>query len=327
MVNQLLTEMDGFRKDELVFVVGTTNFVESLDPALLRPGRFEFHLHIPFPTAEDRRAILKIYDEKLGLQLSARALDYAVKRTSDLVEGQATRYSGDHLQALCRALARARLREKKTGPLEIDDVEKALSSWAERPTLTPKEERVVATHEAGHAVAALFCPHSPPIERISIRSDLAGALGFVSYSDPAHRYVVTRAQLLDQICTLYGGREAELLFFEDLSIGSAADIDRATNIARALVEEFGMGGEGVGARRVEHGEAHPVSETMKATMEKHVSAILEEQRVRATRILSENKLLVQTLRDLLLEKKVLDKEALATILPATPKKDAVAVEP
>ncbi|MDP1825364.1 MAG: AAA family ATPase [Archangium sp.] len=326
MVNQLLTEMDGFRKDELVFVVGTTNFVESLDPALMRPGRFEFHLHIPYPTAEDRRAILGIYDQKLGLELSPRAMDYAVKRTADLVEGQHSRYSGDHLQALCRALARARLRERRAGPLEIDDVEKALSSWAERPTLTPREEKVVATHEAGHAVAALFCPHSPPIDRISIRGDLAGALGFVSYSDPAHRYVVTRGQLLDQICTLYGGREAELIFFEDLSIGSAADIDRATDIARALVEQFGMGGDHIGARRIEQSEHDPVSETLKASMEKAVREILDEQRTRSRRILEQNKILVSTLRDLLLEKKVLDKEALANILPATPKKDAVAAE-
>jgi cell division protease FtsH len=326
MVNQLLTEMDGFRKDELVFVVGTTNFVESLDPALMRPGRFEFHLHIPFPTAEDRRAILGIYDQKLGLEISPRAMDYAVKRTADLVEGQNSRYSGDHLQALCRALARARLRERKVGPIEIDDVEKALSSWAERPNLTPKEEKVVATHEAGHAVAALFCPHSPPIDRISIRGDLAGALGFVSYSDPAHRYVVTRGQLLDQICTLYGGREAEILFFDDLSIGSSADIDRATDIARALVEQFGMGGDVVGARRVEQSERDPVSETLKASMEKAVRDILNEQQGRSRRILEENKLLVQTLRDLLLEKKVLDKEALAHILPPTTKKDAVAGE-
>ena len=326
MVNQLLTEMDGFRKDELVFVVGTTNFVESLDPALLRPGRFEFHLHIPFPNTEDRRAILKIYDEKLGLELSERALEYAVKRTSDLVEGQNTRYSGDHLQALCRALARMRLREKRVGPLEIDDVEKALSAWAERPSLTPREERVVATHEAGHAVAALFCPHSPPIERISIRSDLAGALGFVSYSDPAHRYVVTRGQLLDQICTLYGGREAELLFFDDLSIGSAADLDRATDIARALVEQFGMGGDGLAARRHSAEEEDPISETMKAALEKAANAILDEQRNRARQILQDNKTLVTTLRDLLLDKKVLDKEALAGILPSTPKKDPVAGE-
>ena len=318
MVNQLLTEMDGFRKDELVFVVGTTNFVESLDPALLRPGRFEFHLHIPFPNSEDRRAILRIYDEKLGLQLSPRALDYAVKRTGDVVEGQATRYSGDHLQALCRALARLRLREQREGALEVEDVEKALSAWVERPALTPREEQVVATHESGHAVVALFCPHTPPIERISIRGDLAGALGFVSYSDPQHRYVVTRGQLLDQICTLYGGREAELLFCDDLSIGSAADIDRATDIARALVEQFGMGGDDVGVRRVEAAHDDPASETLLRAMEQSVARVLEEQRQRARKLLEENKALVLTLRGLLLEKKVLDKEALAHLLPATP---------
>jgi cell division protease FtsH len=132
MVNQLLTEMDGFRKDELVFVVGTTNFVESLDPALLRPGRFEFHLHIPYPNAEDRRAIISIYDQKLGLQLSARALDYAGEEVrATFVEGTGTRYSGDHIQALCRALARMRLREKLTTPTDIDDVERTLSpAWS-----------------------------------------------------------------------------------------------------------------------------------------------------------------------------------------------------
>jgi len=167
--------MDGFRKDELVFVVGTTNFVESLDPALMRPGRFEFHLHIPFPTAETGAPSSASTNQKLGLEISPRAMDYAVKRTADLVEGQNSRYSGDHLQALCRALARARLRERKVGPIEIDDVEKALSSWAERPNLTPKEEKVVATHEAGHAVAALFCPHSPPIDRKSASAEISRA--------------------------------------------------------------------------------------------------------------------------------------------------------
>src|SRR5205823_8055206 len=103
MVNQLLTEMDGFHKEELVFIVGTTNFVESLDPALLRPGRFEFHLHIPYPEAEDRREILKIYDRKMHLRMTDEALEYSVRRTADFVEGAAegTRYSGDHLNALC----------------------------------------------------------------------------------------------------------------------------------------------------------------------------------------------------------------------------------
>ncbi len=168
MVNQLLTEMDGFRKEELVFVVGTTNFVESLDPALLRPGRFEFHLQIPFPNTEDRRAIIAIYDRKLGLQLSPRAIDYFVKRTGDLVEGQATRYSGDHIQALCRALARMRLRESKTGETAVDDVERAMSEFVERPALTPKEERVVATPRGRpRGVRALLPPlaaHRPHLD-------------------------------------------------------------------------------------------------------------------------------------------------------------------
>ena len=117
MVNQLLTEMDGFHKEELVFVVGTTNFVEILDPALLRPGRFEFHLHIPYPDADDRREILKIYDKKMRLQMTDEALEYAVRRTGELRRRAAagTPFSGDHLNALCRAIARIRLRENVTG--------------------------------------------------------------------------------------------------------------------------------------------------------------------------------------------------------------------
>ena len=209
MVNQLLTEMDGFHSDELVFVVGTTNFVDILDPALLRPGRFEFLLHIPHPDADDRREILRIYDQKMRLSMTEEALEFAVKRSGEFVEGAApgTRFTGDHINALCRAMARIRLREKIDRPAEPDDVDRALTEWVERPKMTPSEERVVATHEAGHAVAALFCPHSPPIERISIRADTAGALGFVRYQDPSHKYVVTRGELLDDICVLMGGRE------------------------------------------------------------------------------------------------------------------------
>lgn len=314
MVNQLLTEMDGFRKDELVFVVGTTNFVESLDPALLRPGRFEFHLHIPFPDAADRRAILSLYDQKLGLSFSPAALDYAVKRTGDLVEGQATRYSGDHLQALCRAIARVRLREKRTGLTEARDVEGAMEALVERPQLSAHEEKVVATHEAGHAVCAMFCRHLPPIDRISIRGDLAGALGFVSYSDPAHKYVVTRAQLKDQLCALFGGREAELLLCDDLSVGSAADLERATEVARALVERFGMGGEGVGAMRLDV-EGKAASEDARRKAESEVRAVLQEERLRARGLLEAHQPLLVSLRDLLVEKKVLDREALAPVLP------------
>ncbi len=321
MVNQLLTEMDGFHREELVFVVGTTNFVEILDPALLRPGRFEFHLFIPYPEGDDRREILRLYDAKMGLQMTPQALEYTVRRTADFVEGAAmgTRFSGDHLNALCRAIARLRLREELRRPTEPADVDRALSEWIERPRMTPAEERVVATHEAGHAVCALFCTHATPIERISIQGDAAGTLGFVRYQDPAHRYVVTRGQLLDDLCILMGGREAELSLLDDLSIGSSGDLQRATAIARALVEEFGMGGPDVGVCRF-HAEdgatgryAH-LSPAQLEMLDRRVRELLEEGRQRASQILSEQRSLVETLRDLLLQNKVLDAGTLANLI-------------
>jgi cell division protease FtsH len=320
MVNQLLTEMDGFRKDELVFIVGTTNFVESLDPALLRPGRFEFHLQIPYPGADDRRAILSIYDQKMGLSMSERALDYAVKRTGEFVEGQNTRYSGDHVQALCRALARIRLRERRdaTVATEVEDIERALTEFVERHALTPHEQRVIATHEAGHAVVALFCEHAPAIERISLGGDIGRAPGFVQHAEAEHKYVVTQEQQLDRICILFGGREAEQQLLGQLSLGSGHDVMVATSIARELVEHYGMGGESVGVRvtaPLERDQPAP-SNALRDTVERAVYEMLERERKRAHEIIARNKALVGTLRDLVIEKKVLDREALAAVLPS-----------
>ncbi len=308
MVNQLLTEMDGFRSEELVFVVGTTNFVESLDPALLRPGRMELLLHVPYPDGDDRKAILAVHDGKLGLEMTPEALAVAVRRTGELVPGLGggTRYSGDHIQSLCRQMARTRLLENNSAPTTPGDVERAIEEYLDRPKLTSQEERVVATHEAGHAVCALRCKHSPPIERISIRGDLAGALGFVAYADPAHRYVVTHGQLTDAICTLFGGREAETLLCDDVSIGAEGDLQQATRIARALVDHFGLGGEGVPAVRWDD-QMVERSEERRAASDRAIAGILERERMRARDILTENKALVIALRDLLLEKKVLER--------------------
>lgn len=322
MVNQLLTEMDGFNSEELVFVVGTTNFVDMLDPALLRPGRFEFHLQIPYPDSDDRRAILKIYNDSMDLQMTDEALDFAVKRTGDYVEGAAagTRFSGDHLNALCRSLARVRLRENKSGPTEAGDIERALTEWIDRPRMTSAEQKVVATHEAGHAVVNLFCEHAKPIERISIQGDAAGALGFVQYQDPAHRYVVTRGQLLDDLCILMGGREAEQLLLDDISIGSAGDLDRATDIARALVEDFGMGADDVGVvsfaskRRDSDGRRSELSASQLEAIDRSVVRLLQDARERAAGLLAEHRQIVELLRDELLEKQSLDAKAIGAFM-------------
>src|SRR5579875_4224499 len=180
MVNQLLTEMDGFHREEMVFVVGTTNFVEILDPALLRPGRFEFHLHIPYPDADARREIIRIYDRKMDLKMSEETLEYTVKRTGPgYLTPQGTPFSGDHLNAICRSIARLRLREARSNATTPRDVERALTEYQDRPQMTPAEERVLATREAGHALCSLFCKHTPPIERITIESDNPWAFGYV----------------------------------------------------------------------------------------------------------------------------------------------------
>lgn len=323
MVNQLLTEMDGFNSDELVFVVGTTNFVEILDPALLRPGRFEFHLHIPYPHAADRREILKVYNKSMQLAMSEEGLEFAVKRTGEFVEGAApgTQFSGDHIKALCRAIARIRLREKLSGPTEPADVDRALVQWIDRPQMTRSEEHVVATHEAGHAVVSLFCKHATPIDRISIQGDAAGALGFVRYQDPSRKYVVTQGELLDDLCTLMGGREAELLLLDDLSIGSAGDLQRATAIAKAIVEQFGMGGETTGVGRFVDNctlkRAEDLSPSQLEVLDRRVRELLEEARQRAARILLENRALVEVLRNELVKRKVIDAKTLGDILPVS----------
>lgn len=308
MVNQLLTEMDGFRRNEMVFVVGTTNLPESLDPALLRPGRFEFLLHVPYPDADDRRAILRVHDRQLGLALTDAALEHAVRRTAGPIEGGTGRYSGDHLQALARGLARTRVREGRTGPTDIDAVERALTAHLDPPALSPAEERVVATHEAGHAICALHCAHAPPIERISIRGDLSGALGFVQYGDAAHRYITTRSQLLDHLCVLFGGREAELLLLDDLSLGSGQDYERATDIARTLVERLALGGD----PRV-WPEVPTASERTREQLEERVAGVLAEQRDRARQLVHAHRAEVEALRDLLLERKVLDRASLTQL--------------
>ena len=321
MVNQLLTEMDGFHKEEMVFIVGTTNFVEALDPALLRPGRFEFHLHIPYPDADGRREILRIYDKKMALKMTPETLDYAVKRTDYLVPGAAsgTLFSGDHLNALCRAIARRRLRTDRKDETVPADIDQALTEWIDPANLTPHEETVIATHEAGHAVCALFCPGAQAIERIALADDVVGALGYVRHQETKHRNVRMRNQMLADLCVLMGGREAELMLLGDLTWGASQDLVQATAMARDMVEVFGMGGDDVGAMRYraldDHNKRHAdLSASHLEALDKRVRELLEDARQQAAAILRENRAVVEMLRDELVEKKVIEATTLKEML-------------
>jgi cell division protease FtsH len=319
MVNTLLTEMDGFRRTEMVFIVGTTNFVESLDPALMRPGRFEFKLHIAYPNEEDRRAIISIYDRKMGLDLTPEAMDYAVQRTGEIVEGGTTPYSGDHLQALCRALARKRLREHRTDPSTPRDVEDALTANIERPKLTEYERQVVAVHECGHAICALYSPHVPPIQRISIRGDLGGALGHVRLAESVHQHVLTRSQLRDRLVVSMGGRCAEHIIMGELSFGAASDLHHATMLARHMIEIEGMGTVTPGAW-----DRKTASEALLVELDRAARELLDEAEARARKIIEEHRQELLALVTLLLKEEVLDQHTLPAftkpLLPKPPPK-------
>ena len=181
---------------------------------------------------------------------------------------------------------------------------------------------MVATHEAGHAVVRAALPqHSPPIERITIQSgDVAGALGYVRYEDPgtASTSSPRGASCSTTCCVLMGGREAEPLLLDDLSIGSSGDLQRATEIARALVEVLGMGGETTGVRQYrkpDERRARPhLSDAQRAVIDRRVTEMLEEARQRAVAILRDNRTVLETLRDMLLEHKTIEAKALAGLV-------------
>jgi cell division protease FtsH len=314
MVNQLLTEMDGFRGSESVFVVGTTNFLESLDGALLRPGRFEFLIEIPAPNVHDRREIVAIYDRKLELGLGKELQEHLVRRTEGLAERErGLPFTGDHIYAVCRALKRQQLRtgERNFGPGDID---RALQRKTRaQVVLSPAEERVVAIHEAGHALLAMLVEHATPPERISIAADMEGALGYVLRAARARPYAITGADMRADICVGLGGLCAERLVLGEVSIGAHTDLQQVNRIARAMVEEYAMGAStGVLVRLDEPHHRHDVgvSERRRERVDVEIGQILEQEQTRASALLAANRSLLDSLVETLLTRKVLDRAEL-----------------
>jgi cell division protease FtsH len=278
--------------------------------------------------ADDRREILKIYDQKMKLQMTADALEYAVRRTGEGYMTQTgTSFSGDHLNALCRSVARIRLRDKRTDATQPNDVERGLTEYDERLELTPREEKLLATHEAGHAVVSLFCTNRPPIERITIRSETSWAPAYVRYQEDSSRRIgLTRNQILDDLSVLYGGIEAERLLLDDVSTGAAgSDLERATRLAHFLVELGGMGGADIGLRQfsaLDSGQRlRGLSEEQLAVLDREINQVILEARQRAAQILRENRTLLESMRELLLEKKTLDAQSLAQMRTANGAQD------
>ena len=312
MVNQLLTEMDGFRADELVFVVATTNFAASLDQALRRPGRFEYILHIGYPDEEARRAILGLYNRKYELGLDSMAIEHLVFRTDGWVDPQnGVRYSGDHIEAICRGVKRRKLRQPNWLPTQ-DDLDQIVAQRTKKPVqVTPDEEKVIATHEAGHAVVAMHTDGATPIRKISIASEYDGSLGYVLHGEPTQRYVQDERQLRAQIVCLMGGRVGERLVFGRVASGGSNDIEKATLIATHLVASFGMDST-LGPRMILHPLIHgdkavgATSSLLLGAVEERVANILRESENEAERVLTEHRHQFDDLRAELIAKKTVE---------------------
>lgn len=316
MVNQMLTEMDGFRKEELVFVVGTTNFADSLDPALLRPGRFELAIEIPYPDKKDRKAIVEIYSRKFGLTFDDEVTDHLVQRTQGFVDAsKGVRYSGDHMYAIMRGLKREALRRgKRDMVVTTEDVDAVIGKRKRtRPLLQESERRTVAVHEAGHAILAYALPHCPTVERVTIASEEEDYLGYVMHAMSQNQHVTTRSEMLDSICVALGGREAENMIIGDVSSGCWNDLQQATGIASMMVEQLGMSEKmGVRAYRQDQRDGgqvvlkrRDIAESTAAQVDIAIRELVDDQRARCIETLTKYRAEFDELVEVLLEKKTI----------------------
>jgi len=234
-LNQLLVEMDGFDPNTGVIIMAATNRPEILDPALLRPGRFDRHVAIDRPDVRGREEILKVHIK--GVQL---AKDADLAKVSALTPG----FVGADLANLVNeaALLSARGDKKSVGMAEFQEAIDRIIGGLEKKNrmMNEKEKRIVAYHESGHALVAMTVPTADPVNKVSIIPRGIAALGYTQQLPTEDRYLMTKEELLDRLCVLLGGRVAEEIVFKDISTGAQNDLQRATVIARSMVTEYGM---------------------------------------------------------------------------------------
>ncbi len=233
-LNQLLVEMDGFDKDSTVILIAATNRPDILDPALLRPGRFDRQIVVDRPDLRGREEILKIHSKNKPLDNDIN-LETIAKQTPG--------FTGADLENLFNeaSLLAARRNKKKLSMLEVEEAVERVIAGPEKKNrvISEKEKRIIAFHESGHAMLSYVLPNTDPIHKISIISR-GRALGYVMALPEGDRFLKSKRELLDNITQLLGGRVSEELNFDDITSGAQNDLDRATKLARKMVTEFGM---------------------------------------------------------------------------------------
>jgi len=319
-LNQLLVEMDGFEGSEGVIVIAATNRPDVLDPALLRPGRFDRQVVVPLPDVRGREQIVKVH---------MRALPLAENVKPELIARATPGFSGADLANLVNeaALFAARFNKRL---VDHDDFEKAkdkIMMGAERRSMVmnDSEKKLTAYHEAGHAIVGLSVPDHDPVYKVSI-IPRGRALGVTMFLPEEDRYSYTRERLNSQICSLFGGRIAEELIFglDKITTGASNDIERATDIARNMVTKWGMSDKlGPLAYSDDSGEVFlgrsvtqtkSVSDDTAFAIDQEVRRVIEHNYGRARKILEDNTDKLHIMSELLLKYETIDSEQIAAVM-------------
>jgi cell division protease FtsH len=318
-LNQLLAEMDGFDSKKGVIIMAATNRPEVLDPALLRPGRFDRQVLVDKPDVNGREAILRIHVRQVKL---AENVDLRV------VAARTAGFAGADLANVVNEAALLAARRDKPA-VELRDFDEAIdrivAGLEKKRVMSPRERRIVAFHESGHAIVASVLPNLDPVHKISIIQRGFGALGYTMQLPLEDRYLMSKTDLESQLAVLLGGRTAESIIFGEVSTGAQNDLLRATDIARAMVTEFGMSDaigpvSHEGHRRGTFIEAQfapergAYAEDTARIIDAEVKRIVDSAEASARRILTERRAGLDAVSARLLEKEVIDGDELRQML-------------
>lgn len=317
-LNQLLVEMDGFDVRGGVILIAATNRPDVLDPALLRPGRFDRQIGVEAPDAEGRAQILKVHAKGKPLASDVDLVSIA-RRTPG--------FSGADLANVLNeaALLAARQNEDMIRQPQLDEaIDRVIAGPQKRTRLMNEHERLVtAYHEGGHALVAAAMPGNDPVQKVTILPR-GRALGYTMVMPDSDKYSQTRGELLDQMAYMMGGRAAEELVFHDPSTGAANDIEKATKVARAMVMQYGMS-ERVGSVKLGGGDSEPFmgmrgtdsssefSESMAAVVDEEVATLIHTAHQEAFDVLNENRDVLDELVRQLFKKETLNKQEVAEV--------------
>ena len=317
-LNQLLTELDGFETNAGVILMGATNRPEILDPALLRPGRFDRTVAVDRPDVKGREAILHIHAQQVKLDPEVDLHKLAVRTPG---------FAGADLANVINEAALLAARRDRTS-ISMAELEEAIErsvAGLERKSrvLNEKERRIVAYHEAGHAMVGEILPEANPVQKISIVSRGIAALGYTLNMPLEDRYLMTKDELQDTLAAILGGRAAEEVVFNEISTGAANDLQQATEMAGRMVKEFGMSKKvGMVAHREERsqqflgmgGGDRSYSDDTARLIDEEVKGIIGAGYERAKELLAEHREALESIVEILFEKEVMDGDELRKIL-------------